>query len=159
MNTHNPYSPPTAAVTDAVPPAAVVRKPVSVWLLQVVCGLAALAVLFVFVAGIVDWRATSPGDNRRHVLLASMFFLLLIVAVLVWALIAAQRRSQFGRWLGVFLLGSVIAILILIVSKSTVAGQESFTSVLGGGAVVFTPTALLLYFSAFSKRARAWYTK
>ena len=79
----------------------------------------------------------------------------------MWTLIAAQLRSQFGRWLGVFIMGSVIAIMMLIVAKSRFE-PESFATVLGryaGGVLVLTPLGLLLYFSAFSKRARAWYAK
>jgi hypothetical protein len=161
MNTRNPYTPPTAPVSDAALPVAVTRKPISVWLLQIVCVLAVLMILMTLARSFGAWREAAPDSISRVAVRTSMLVQLLIVALLVWTLIAAQLRSQFGRWLGVFIMGSLIAILMLVVAKSRFE-PETFATVLGrytGGVLVLTPLGLLLYFPAFSKRARAWYAK
>ena len=105
MNTHNPYTPPTAPVLDAAPPVVLVHKPTSVWLLQIVCGLAALVILIALPNSFAAWRVTPPGNIARVALIVSLLLQLLVATLFIWTIIAAQRRSQFGRWLGVFMMG------------------------------------------------------
>ena len=151
MNTHNPYSPPTAPVTDALQP--VVRKPVSVWLLQIVFALAALIILISLPNSFAAWRVTQAGAIARVALLVGLLLQLLVTTLFIWTIIATQRRSPFGRWLGLFMMGVLISILLFAFFNAEIMDRYSIM------AQIFTPLGLLLYFSAFSKRARAWYAK
>jgi hypothetical protein len=159
MNPHNPYTPPTAPVADTAPPAIVVRKPVSVWLVQIVCALAVLLFLYGLSTSIGSLTA-SQGGIARVSLLVSLLLRLLVASLFVTTIIAAQRRSPLGRWLGVFIIGSLLVLCVLASVKTPSVAQESFATRLGGFigiALVLVALGLLLYFSAFSRRARAWY--
>jgi len=153
MKTHNPYAPPTTPVFDTAPPMVVVRKPVSVWLLQIVCALAALVILIALPNSFEAWRVTPPGAIARVALIVSLLLQLMVATLFIWTTIAAQRRSQFGRWLGVFMMGILISILVFAFYNAGILGRDAVT------ALVLSPMGLLVYFSAFSKRARAWYAK
>ncbi len=161
MNTHNPYTPPNAPVSDAPLSAAVVRKPVSVWLLQLICALAVLGFLYGLITSI-GRLAASQADIARLSLLVSLLLRLLTASLFVTTIIAAQRRSQLGRWLGTLLLAILVATMVFGFIKTTTLAGVSLPTLVGyfiGSALVLTPLMLLIYFSAFSKRARTWYGK
>jgi hypothetical protein len=160
LNDHNPSAPPVSEVADAVAPPSKVRKPVSVWLLQIVCVLMALLIVPLLAIGYENWRAAS--GIARIAILIGMLITLLVATLLVWAVIAAQRRSQFGRWLGVIVMGSIVAIAIFIIVSAEPNAHMPDAAI----AVFFAVVSLialaatsLLFSSAFSKRARAWYGK
>lgn len=151
MSTHNPYTPPAATVSDAPLRVAIASKPVSVWLLQIVCGLAVFVILNAVPRSFAKWSAAPPGDIARVALLIAVLLELLVASLFAWTIVAAQRRSQFGRWLGVFMMAILISIVAFAFSNAGILGRFTVT------ASALAPLGLLLYFPAFSKRARAWY--
>ena len=161
MNTHNPYTPPTTEVADAESPRPAVRKPVSVFLLQIVCTVAALLILSGVPTVFKVWRFTD--GVARVASLISLLLQLLFASLLVLTIFATQRRSQFGRWLGVFLMGSAAALLLLAAFQMRYRGEQLPVATTVGFYIGFALTILvpllLAWFPAFSKRARAWYAK
>jgi hypothetical protein len=161
LNTHNPYTPPTTQVADAEPPRPVVRKPISVFLLQLVCALLTLLLLSGIPTVFKVWRFAD--GMARVASLISLLLQLLFVSLFVWTIIATQRRSQFGRWLGVFLMGSAVALLVLAAFQMRYRGEElPMATTLGfyiGFALSILVPLSLVYFPAFSRRARAWYAR
>jgi hypothetical protein len=153
MNTHNPYTPPATPLADTAPPLVVMRKPISVWVLQIICALAALVILLAVPGSFDAWRAAPAGDLARFAMSFAMLLEMLVASLFLWTFVAAQRRSHFGRWLGVCMLGVLISILLFAFSNAEML--DRFLT----WALVFTPLGLLVYFSAFSKGVRAWYGK
>lgn len=121
----NPYAPPRAATIDvpAEAPTTVidrVRKPVSAWLLQLLCAIFIVASLYgtgLLVAQVVGlahpvWPAVVGG-------------LVVYVGLLVWfgfAFVGTQRRAAHGRWLGLSVLG--LMLLMCLVSLAKIAGGD-----------------------------------
>ena len=107
----NPYAPPEAPVDRAPPQRPAARKPIAAWLLQllavVVGGLSALGI----------WRLTAylvqnPQIEAGGMLLFFDFaWRLGLVASAVGALIGTQRRTAYGRWLGLLLLAAAVVLL------------------------------------------------
>lgn len=156
----NPFSPPLSAVADmapaTLPPA---KKPVSVWITQLVGAILACAAAYGLVKGL------SPGGH------ASMFQIAFVVVIqgaltafLLAVVIGAQRRTRYGRWMGLALVG---LILVYVVVRSLL--QLRLLTVMTGNEVSYQTgaffgslvVALLVgaWFRAFgfSPRSKAWF--
>jgi len=160
MPQNNPYSPPVAAVADD--PSAAQTKPKGILVLQIFAILVALFVVAILgrdIWSVLEWRAdqlpTIVADHwswyakRVAMLLASVSLVFLL-----------QRRTRLGRWCGIAWLGFVMITVMFGPDPpdfSAVAWGQIFGYFLGM-AVVEAPMALILYFAAFTKRARSYFS-
>jgi hypothetical protein len=138
------------------------RKPVSIWFLQIILSIVAVLCLIGAAGGIAAWlkRPGAPDLQSVAVLISSL--IRLAVAVLaVWTIVAAQRRSSIARWLAALLLGGTVVISVLATAKAPAAMiEQGAPTIFGyylGVTLVLAPVALILWFSTLSKRARAWF--
>jgi hypothetical protein len=129
------------------------RKPVAIWLLQIVCALAALMFLHGAYTTSSAWRATAPGEVVRVAYLSSVLLQLLFATLWVVTVFASQRRAPFGRWLGAALMASLAAILGYGVNAMPFNIRGSVM------ALFLVLSAALIWFATFSKAARAWYAR
>ena len=155
---HNPYTAPRTDVEDAHAPA---RKPLAIFLFQV---LLALGVAFVVIDfGRIVWDIVKYSRNGPINFNGPWWIWigwhLLLGGASTWTLFALQRRSIFSRWMTVVWLAVAIAGIVAIGPSLSVA-SESSAAMVGyfiGMALTASPFALLVYFSAFSRRARAYF--
>ncbi len=155
----NPFSPPLSHVADTAPPLAAATKPVSVWVTQVVGAILACAALY----GLV--KALAPD---RHVSVLQVTFVVVIQAAVtaffLAIVIGAQRRARYARWLGLLLIGAILAYsLVRTVAALRLLGvtvgagvPEQVGAVVGSGAIALLTGAWFRAYG-FTKRAKAWF--
>lgn len=166
----NPYAPPSAAVDaprDVLPPA---KKPISVWLLQ----LLAVAVSGLSALGL--WRLTAylaQAPQVEEVGTVALFEYALRLGLLVsavGALIGTQRRAGYGRWLGLLLLAFTIMLLAYLkLGIPFMATRSSYWRLAPSGAGIDNPgeaagivllfclLAWWVYAFGFSAKARKFF--
>jgi hypothetical protein len=152
----NRYSPPKAAVTDG--PVTLLSKPKGVLALQVLAGLLALLLAYGMSTNLLDdWR-----DNMHWVIAsrwewyARRFALMLASVGLIFLL---QWRSQFARWSGVAWLAFVMLTPLLGVRPNfSMASAHVIKEYLITMAIGQPLLALVVYFAAFSRKARAYFS-
>jgi len=160
MPENNPYTPPQAAVADD--PSTGQTKPKGVLVLQIFAILVALlcvAILGRGVWSVIEVRADAlpsiVADNWTWY--AKRVAMLLASVSLVFML---EKRSQLSRWSGIAWLGFIMITTVFGLDPpdfSTTPWAEIAGYFLGM-CLVESPMALLLYFAAYSKKARAYFS-
>jgi hypothetical protein len=162
----NPFEPPQSFVADA-PLDMALRKPTSIWLLQLLAG----AIGIVFLG--VSVRLTLNFIGRPGFGWAAAFpHYLLDLGTLAWtglAIIGSQRRSAYGRRLGLALIGTLLVIDIVIVyfGSGTVAHEarirppafEVDRAMLVTATLLIALIVLLFRYFGYSDGSRAWFDR
>lgn len=152
----NPYTPPAASV-DGTPVNAPGKKPIAMWLLQIVCVLS-VPVLLLYALLLALYSLDDKSDNNSGIVAALVF----VFGLLPWAvatLITIQRRSAASRWLGGSMIGLFVFICALPVISHLTRDEENARS--DPGAVVFYGIIIAielywLYAFAFSPKAQRY---
>ena len=160
MTDHNPYSPPVAQVADTAEPA---RKPIAVWLLQLIAAIIVVVGALGIMRGL--WFVQQVNEHKRININGPTVSWFLqhfaIVAFAAASIFVVQRRSIFGRW---FAFVSVLALVSAVTWNSPQFPQPSeryradLFQYFSGAALVYGPLLLLIFFCAFSRKARAYYS-
>ena len=157
MQTDNRYSPPQASVAEGLTTQQ--AKPKGVLVLQI------LAVLFtlLFIAGLGSnlWQRFERGEAvdwevaYRWAWYLKRIAMMFASAGLVFLL---QWRSQFARWSGVAWLAFVMIALAVGPAPNFYKGSAAqITEYFTVMAIAQPLLGLILYFAAFSKKARAYF--
>lgn len=160
MTNHNPFSPPLSAVADEPPVQA--AKPKAILVLQIGSGLLGLlfaASLARSAWNINEWREHLSVHLGASVWIWHLIRFALVVASLALVLIL-QRRSQASRWIAVAWL--VIMIIVVPISGPKLPNYSTepigkISAYVVAMVLLQAPFALLIFFSAFSKKARAYF--
>ena len=157
----NPFTPPLAQVGDVRDDLAEARRPLSVWIFQV---LAALLASFLALMAV---DAAPRLLSGRSDLVVKVLAEVLASGALVATIVGSQRRHRLSRWGGLLFIALTFgffawAATVLIQATShasrSVAGNAS-TDVLGlvFGLVTLVPTVFWFWAFGFSAKARAWF--
>ena len=158
----NPFAPPGAPTRDIDGPGvARVAKPVSAWLLQFACAIGITAVFAVIALSV---KAMLLSDTMRWSVAAA--HVAVDCAVMIWlaaAFVGAQRRTRYGRPLGLTVIGALFllatGVFVRMMAADVQAGVPG-AYLLGqgiGGAVLPLLCAWWWRAFGFSKGARAWF--
>ena len=159
MNSHNPFTPPSADLTFPPEPQADIRKPISVWLMQIVGGILTAICMYALtiVAGKAMAGQTVTGFGipiALHLFMQACIIALLLL--MVWKL---SKRSRLGRNIGLGLIALFavpVAYNVLVATPTNGAAQ--FIGFLLGAAVLEAPLAYWAFALAFSRKARRYFS-
>jgi hypothetical protein len=145
------------------------RKPISVWIGQIVIALAWLFFTgtYVYYAALT-WPAGITSISSQPEALA--WFLgrtvvtIAAIAFVAWTIVLISRRSPFGRWFGLLLLvllfaGSVYGALNPRSSALLPSNDAERAGYLMGQALVFGLFLVLLWRFGFSRASRAFFAR
>lgn len=156
----NPFSPPLSPVADVAPAALpVAKKPVSVWITQLVGAILACAAAYGLVKGL------RPDG---HFSMFRVAFVVVIqgalTAFLLAIVIGAQRRARYSRWMGLVLVGMILVYvvvrsllqlrLLIVMTGNEVPSQAG--AFIGASSVALLVGAWFRAFG-FSPRSKAWF--
>jgi len=123
------------------------RKPISVWIGQVL-----IAVFGLFVAGVLiydsitQWpviiRAFAKNQELLLIALLDTAAKLTAIAFIAWTVVLISKRSRLGRWLGLLCLAGVLAVVIYANLHSAVTYDNPAQR---GGASIFNIILLAAY--------------
>jgi hypothetical protein len=157
---HNPYTAPTATVSDTASGGVPPPKPRTVTFTQVVCWLmlAFSAVVLVRYTGLTLYY-WNDLTNRDSIYL-QLALRAAIVAYFLVMLLLLHKRRPLGRWLGVLMISAFFGLPVAAFINMEWPARIGVAEILGTGlgAVLTTaPIVLWLYRFAFSKKARAYF--
>ena len=157
---HNPYTPPSAGVADAVSEEPAPPKPIAVTIAQVIGVVAAAALAWVmtrYAIAFLEWQKFGSPPP--------LWFLELGIRVAIFAAVALMlyelpRRTELGRWCGVLMILAILTfpiyLLVTMQPEDTATPWALFGFVLGF-LVTSLPVVYWLYAFAFSRKARAYF--
>ncbi|NHZ37999.1 hypothetical protein [Massilia rubra] len=161
---HNPYHPPASAAPDV--PADLPGRPLSVWLFLLIMwpttlALAIGAIRFSwFKLGAINfaWFSSPFPASTSYRLLGGIAWRLAVLALLFATVLGATRRRQWGRWLGILLLGA-IAVGVFFVPETTpyASEDERVRTFLIPVVLMATLVAWWTYAFGFSRKARRYF--
>jgi len=157
MQIGNRYSPPQAPVTDSLTDQQ--PKPKGVLVLQFLAGMLALLIAFGVVRSL-PWFSEDDALARWYLAHFWPSFLRRIAMMIVSGALVflLQWRSQFARWSGVAWLALVMITPLVAFrpnfSTASAYRVNEYLTVMGIALPLF---ALVMYFAAFSKKARAYF--
>jgi hypothetical protein len=149
---HNPYSPPVAAVRDPSGPGVRPHQPgivtftwIMAWLTLALFGFALVRFTWSF---IVYWdHASTRGSDIAQVALRAA-----LTALPVSTLILLFRHPRYGRWTGALMIASYLMLPIYML-----VNQPTSSGVVIGALIVAGPVCVWLRAFAFSRKSRAWF--
>lgn len=150
----DPYTPPVATL-DGAPMNG--KKPIAMWLLQIVCVLS-VPVLLLYALLLALYSLDDKGDNNSGIVAALVF----VFGLLPWAvatLVTIQRRSAASRWLGGSMIGLFVFICALpVISELTrdLHSGSSRSSAMVGYGMIVAAEVYWLYAFAFSPKAKRY---
>ena len=158
---HNPYSASDTPLEVAGPVESRMRKPIVVWITQVVACLYIVTSGFGAVRNLRAFIDILGAKTIALPLLMRIGFFLLVVALIIFMVIQAQRRSRAGRWLAVLFVVQCLILAAFTTPKLPPAdlGSSYWWGSMIGAAIVFGVLLWWLYVIGFSRKARAWFTK
>jgi len=158
MTAHNPFAPPLS--DQSLPPEqqSDIRKPKSVWVVQIVGAiLAAFCTFGLTIVGrhaIAGQKVNYVGmPIELHIFLQTSFVVLLLM--MLWQL---PKRSRLGRYLGLGLVMFFAVPTAFVMLKTPVNGSAQFVGVLIATALFEAPLAYWAFAFAFSKKARRYFS-
>ena len=160
---HNPYQAPAAEVADIAAPAPDAPPP-RPWVIYGV-ELTGLAGLFLIIQGLYTSAPTMSLLFQARIIfwgfLGATIVRIVIGALLVWMIVGLQRRSPIGRWLSIAWLTLITGVAVVSFFTRPTAGSDpdpfAFIGSFTGLLVVAGPLILLMYYSAFSPPALAYF--
>lgn len=157
---YNPYSPPTAAVSDAPTETAPPPKPRTVTFTQVFCWLGLAACSFVLIRytalTLYYWARLSNRDS----IYLELALRAAIVTYFCMVLLFLHKRRPLGRWLGVVLISAFFALPVAGFANMNWSEDGGIAQIVGvaiGALLTTAPIVAWLWFFAFSKKARAYF--
>jgi|GEM_PF-2044826 len=155
MNTHNPFAPPSSDLNAAPETLVIPRKPISVWVVQIIGSLAAawgtFGLIMIFRGAMAGLTVTGFGiPVSVHLLLQSCFIAFLLL--MLWKL---PGRSRLSRYLGLGLIGFFILLMSFAIIKSFWSGPIEATMIVTG--IVLAPFIYWAYAFAFSRKALQYF--
>jgi small-conductance mechanosensitive channel len=137
------------------------RKPIVVWITQFTACLYGVTSSYGAFQNSRAFIAMLGANTIALPLLMRIGFFLLAVAVIIFMVIQAQRRSRAGRWLALLFVAHFLILAAVATPKLPPADLSSghWWGSLIGAAIVFGVLLWWLYAIGFSRKARAWFTK
>ncbi len=158
MSTRNPFAPPTADLTLSPTDDTPVRKPISVWVMQIIavllaawCSFGLVKLGMLAVAGDVDTRF----GVRVLVQLPLQAGFVVMLLLMLWQL---PKRSSMGRNIG---LGLIALMILILAARILETKANAWPELLGVAIVAFVCLAPLVYWAfafAFSQKARRYFS-
>ncbi|NHZ95914.1 hypothetical protein [Massilia sp. CCM 8734] len=161
---HNPYHPPPSAAPDV--PADLPGRPLSVWLFLLIMWPTTLALAigairfswFTLGAINVAWFSSPFPASTSYRLLGGIAWRLAVLALLFTTVLGATRRRQWGRWLGILLLGAMTVGVFFLPETIRHAGDAGSPQALPiPVSLMATLAAWWTYAFGFSRKARRYY--
>jgi hypothetical protein len=143
------------------------RKPISIWIGQVV-----IAVFSLFAAGVLVYAAfkqwpviISAAAHNQSILVIALLETaakLALVALFAWTVVLISKRSAFGRWLGLLCLAGVLAVQIYGYNYPSRSAWTYDTPGQQGAAFIFQVVFVVAYVTlmtrfGFSKASKLYF--
>jgi hypothetical protein len=155
----NRYAAPAAAL-ELPQPALRVRKPIVVWITQIISSYYVVTTMVEIIRRLLRFRSKLHDDLFVWGILLGVGLLLVIIGLLIVIVVQLQRRSSVGRWLAVALIAFMIISGAMALPSLPAGGLEAKDWGFMSGAIgVFALLGWWLYLIGFSRKARAWFTK
>lgn len=159
MTIHNPFAPPSADLTLSPDGDTPIRKPISVWMVQIVGSIVAAVCIYGLT---VIGRKAMAGQVvtgfgipiALHLFIQACFIALLLL--MLWQL---PKRSRLGRNLGLGLIVFFAVPLAFNILFSVPAkGSAQFVGFILAAVLFEAPLAYWAFALAFSKKARRYFS-
>lgn len=158
MNSHNPFTPPSANFNESSVQADAIRKPLSVWVVQILGALIAASntfglVMLAFGSGSID--SNSSPSIPVWLLLLIQSCVVLVLLLMLWEL---PKRSQTGRFLGLAMM-AFFACATIFSDHGKNSPSEFYTA--GRWMATAVMVSILAYWAfafAFSEKARRYFS-
>lgn len=151
---HNPYQSPASSSAEV--PQHAGKRPVSVWLLLLI--LVPFSIAAAVGAVRFAW-ITITLTGMHAAFLTAIAWRLAVLAFLVYTVVGIARRRQWGRWLGVLIVGAITVGPFILPDTTHYADNAERT---GGyfGRYILLPglMAWWLYACGFSSKARRYFS-
>ena len=145
------------------------RKPISVWIAQILIGLAWVLFTgaFVYYAALtwaVIVKAIAPYPQALMLFAARTLLTVTLIVLVGWTIVLISRRSPWGRWLGVLCLVGLLGVAVYSTFNPSANSWQPSNDAQRGGYFVGQIIGLVLYMVliwrfGFARPARAFFAR